>query len=68
VLASTWLQCGPRAGVGGPFAHVGGRSVLGSKHNEQAAWNQDIDTIHPDAGILWWLEFVREQFGPHLAQ
>jgi hypothetical protein len=59
ILASTWLQCGPAEGVAGPFASPGGRSALGSSADETAAWNQDIDTLHPDAGILWWLEFVR---------
>ncbi len=64
VLASTWLQCGPAEGVGGPFTASGGHSHLGSGADEMAAWNKDIDAIHPDAGILWWLEFVRETYGP----
>jgi len=64
VMASTWLQCGPAEGVDGPFTKRGGRSDLGSGDDERAAWNQDIDMIHPDAGILWWLEFVRENYGP----
>jgi arylsulfatase A len=64
VLASTWLQCGPAEGIGGPFTDPGGRSRLGSGEDEDAAWNRDIDTVHPDAGILWWLEFVRQRYGP----
>lgn len=60
ILASTWIQCGPAEGVNGPFADPGGSSDLGSENNEQAAWNTDIDSLHPDAGILWWLEFVRD--------
>ena len=63
VLASTWLQCVAAGGAGGPFAKPGGRSQLGSSEDEQAAWNQDIDRVHPDAGILWWLEFVRDHYG-----
>ena len=60
VLASTWIQCGPGGGIQGPFSKPGGRSNLGSEDDEQAAWNTNIDAIHPDAGILWWLEFVRD--------
>lgn len=63
-FASTWIQCGPSEGVNGPFARLGGRSNLGSNDDKQAAWNTDIDTIHPDAGILWWMEFVKETYGP----
>jgi hypothetical protein len=64
VFASTWLQCGPAAGVNGPFARPGGRSELGSGDDEQAAWNRRIDTIPAEAGILWWLEFVKQTYGP----
>ena len=56
VFTSTWLQCSPAEGVGGPFVSFGGRSELGSADDKDAAWNQDIDTLHADAGILWWLE------------
>jgi hypothetical protein len=63
-LASTWIQCGPSEGVNGPFARLGGRSNLGSSDDEQAAWNEEIDMIHPEAGILWWMEFVKETYGP----
>lgn len=64
VMASTWIQCGPGEGVNGPFAGLGGRSDLGSNDDKKAAWNTEIDTIHPDAGILWWMEFVKETYGP----
>lgn len=62
VLASTWIQCGSKQGVNGPFTNPGGRSNLGSSENLDAAWNRDIDTLHPDAGILWWLEFIRDTY------
>ncbi len=57
VLASTWLQCAPGEGVGGPFNMPGGRSEAIDIHTT-------IDQIHPDAGILWWLEATRAQYGP----
>jgi hypothetical protein len=60
ILASTWLQCSPAEDVGGPFTYPGGRSDLGSVADASAAWNQDIDTVVPEAGILWWLEHIRD--------
>lgn len=60
ILASTWLQCGPSEAVGGPFVEPGGLSNLGSNEDESAEWNTDIDSLHDDAGIRWWLEFVKE--------
>ena len=56
VLASTWLQCAPTEGVGGPWTVPGGRS-------EMADVDQAVDTLHPDAGILWWLEFIQDRYG-----
>jgi hypothetical protein len=56
VFTSTWLQCAPHEDIGGPFVQFGGRSELGSTEDKDAVWNQDIDTLHPDAGYLWWLE------------
>jgi hypothetical protein len=56
MLASTWLQCGPREGVGGPFQTPGGRSDI-------ADVDQDIDMLDKDAGILWWLEFIEKTYG-----
>ena len=61
VFASTWLQCPPNEGVNGPFAHPGGSSKIGSGEDRSAPWNTNIDTPHPDAGIRWWLEFVRDE-------
>ena len=57
MLASTWLQCPPNEGVGGPFMTPGGRSEIDDV-------NRQIDEVHTDAGILWWLEHVRERYGP----
>lgn len=56
MLASTWLQCAPSEGVGGPFHRPGGRSNINDV-------DEDIDTLHSDAGILWWLEFIKETKG-----
>lgn len=56
MLASTWLQCVPDEGVGGPLMVPGGRS-------EVADVDEAIDTLHPDAGILWWLEFIQDRYG-----
>lgn len=57
LFASTWLQCVPGEGVGGPFARLGGHSNI---ENVDA----DIDTLHPAAGILWWMEYVKDRYGP----
>ena len=64
VLASTWLQCSPHEEINGPFCEPGGKSELGSENNEHAPWNKEIDRIHPDAGILWWMEFIKAHYGP----
>jgi len=58
MLAGTWLQCSSNEGVGGPFLHPGGRSEM-----TEEECDTDIDTIHPDAGILWWLEEMRDHVG-----
>lgn len=63
LLASTWLQCGPAEGVGGPFTHPGGASKMGSEQNLYGEWNTDVDQVHPEAGILWWLEYVGQNYG-----
>jgi hypothetical protein len=57
VMASTWLQCGPLEGIGGPIHAPGGRSEI-------ADVDQERDVLHPDAGILWWLEAIRDAYGP----
>jgi len=64
VLASTWLQCGPAEGVGGPFMDPGGLSDLGSEEDPAAEWNREIDRLHPAAGVRWWFNYVRDQTGP----
>jgi hypothetical protein len=56
MLASTWLQCAPTEGVNGPFMKPGGRSNITDV-------NADIDKLHPDAGILWWLEYIKGRYG-----
>jgi hypothetical protein len=63
VFASTWLQCGVAEGINGPFTDPGGMSNMGSSADTNAAWNVDIDVINRDAGILWWLEFVKANYG-----
>ena len=57
MFASTWLQCVPGEGVGGPYSSLGGRSNI-------KAVDEGIDTLHPDAGILWWMEYVKDNYGP----
>lgn len=56
ILASTWLQCVPNEGVNGPFMTPGGRSNIDDVH-------ANVDTLHPDAGILWWLEHIKDRYG-----
>ncbi len=62
--ASTWAQCGPGAGVtggtpvGGPFMVPGGYS-----NYTDAQINPVVTTIMPDAGIRWWLEWLKGQYG-----
>ena len=41
---------------------VKGSGKQGRIGNLDAAWNENIDSIHPDAGILWWLEFIRDNY------
>jgi hypothetical protein len=56
MLASTWLQCGPDEGLNGPFMTPGGRSGITDV-------NAGIDHLHPDSGILWWLEYIKNRYG-----
>jgi hypothetical protein len=56
MLASTWLQCGPGEGLQGPLMTPGGRSKITDV-------NSGMDHLHPDAGILWWLEYVKARYG-----
>jgi hypothetical protein len=66
VVGGRYLSVGARrrSGGNGPFGRPGGRSELGSGDDPQAIWIRQIDTIPPEAGILWWLEFVKETYGP----
>jgi hypothetical protein len=57
MLAATWLQCGPGEGLNGPFMTPGGRSNIEDV-------NSEIDHLHPDSGILWWLEYIKARYGP----
>ncbi len=58
MFASTWLQCGPNEGIGGPFMVPGGYA------NNESNWNQDpITEVLPDAGIVWWLEHIQSRYG-----
>jgi len=56
MLASTWLQCAPAERLNGPFLTPGGRSNI-------ADVNAGIDNLHPDSGILWWLEYIKGRYG-----
>lgn len=57
MLASTWLQCAPAEGVGGPFMTPGGMA-------ESEAIDEDVTKLQPDAGVLWWLMHVKARYGP----
>jgi hypothetical protein len=56
MLASTWIQCAPHEGIGGPFMTPGGRS-------ESVNINDDIKELKSDVGILWWLQWVKSTYG-----
>jgi hypothetical protein len=56
VLASTWLQCGPGQGIGGPFMTPGGYSNV-------ADVNANTTAVNPDAGVKWWLEAMQAAYG-----
>jgi len=57
MLASTWIQCAPHEGIGGPFINPGGRA-------ENPDINDNVKQLQTDAGILWWLEWVKSTYGP----
>ena len=57
MLASTWIQCAPHEGVGGPFMNPGGRA-------ENPDINDNVKELQSDAGILWWLEWIKRTYGP----
>lgn len=56
ILASTWIQCASHEGIGGPFMKPGGWA-------ENPNVNNNVKKPQPEAGILWWLEWVKEQYG-----
>jgi hypothetical protein len=56
--ASTWIQCGPQAGIGGPFMTPGGYS-----NYTDAEVNANFTVLKPDAGIRWYLEWLKTQYG-----
>lgn len=56
ILASTWLQCAPSEGVDGPFMNPGG---LAANPNI----DKNVKILQEDAGILWWLEWVKREYG-----
>jgi len=58
VLASTWLQCAPHEGIGGPFMRPGGTA-------DNPAIDADVKALQPEAGVRWWLESVRDRYGPY---
>jgi hypothetical protein len=57
VFASTWIQCAPHEKVGGPFMNPGGMA-------KNPNINKNVKTIQEDAGIRWWLVWVKETYGP----
>jgi hypothetical protein len=56
MLASTWIQCAPHEGIGGPFMNPGGRA-------ENPNVDNNVKELQSDAGILWWLEWVKSEYG-----
>lgn len=58
MLASTWLQCGPNEGIGGPFMTAGGSASNDSNWNEEP-----VKGILPDAGVKWWLDYIKIHYG-----
>jgi hypothetical protein len=56
MLASTWLQCGPGQGIGGPFMTPGGSSTV-------ADVNASTTAVNADAGVKWWLEAMQAAYG-----
>lgn len=56
MFASTWLQCGPAEGINGPFMRPGGNAEVDDV-------NANTSELHPDAGIRWWLEWAKAEYG-----
>jgi len=59
MLASTWLQCVSNGSINGPYMKPGGYSVISDSDIDK-----DIEEVHEDAGIRWWLEFIKAEYGP----
>ncbi|HUI92449.1 MAG TPA: hypothetical protein VLX68_09410 [Chitinivibrionales bacterium] len=57
-FASTWLQCGPLQGIGGPFMTPGGMSNF-----TDSQVNANVTAVLPDAGVRWWLEYIKTNYG-----
>ncbi|MGB2866383.1 MAG: hypothetical protein WBC05_23845 [Sedimentisphaerales bacterium] len=57
MLASTWIQCAPHEGIGGPFMTPGGQA-------KNPDINDNVKEPQSDAGILWWLQWVKNTYGP----
>jgi len=57
MLASTWLQCVATEGAGGPHMTPGGLA-------ENPNVDESVLEVQKDAGILWWLQAVKEKYGP----
>lgn len=56
MLASTYIQCAPFEGIGGPFMNPGGEA-----NNPNI--NDNVKSLQSDAGILWWLKHVKNKYG-----
>ena len=57
MLASTWIQCAPHEGICGPFMKPGGRA-------ENPDINDNIKELQSDAGILWFLQWIKSTYDP----
>jgi hypothetical protein len=57
ILASTWIQCAPHEGIGGPFMTPGGQA-------DNIKINDNVKELQSEAGILWWLQWIKRTYGP----
>ena len=57
IFASTWIQCVSHEGINGPYMLPGGQA-------ENPDIDKDVKIMQSDAGIRWWLEWIRSQYGP----
>lgn len=58
MLASTWLQCAPGEGIGGPFMKPGGMA------EHTATVDVLVTRLQPGVGIRWWLQAMKAHHGP----